>query len=59
MLKYEFILKLTHAQAQSDGAIEYTDECHGYETKQANGEASVMLEYPFIAVVSWEGRDTQ
>ena len=35
--------------AQSAGTAEYTDcnsdnECPGYDTKQSNGDASVMLE---------------
>ena len=29
--------------AQSDGAVEFTNECTGYDTKQPDGEVPVML----------------
>ena len=30
--------------AHSAGAVEYTDECSGYDTKQSDGEVPVILE---------------
>ena len=42
---YIYIYIVTHLLfAQSAGAVEYTNKCLGYDTKQSDGEVPVMLE---------------